>query len=104
GVAENKLFVYNMVMPYSLAFYAQQIYPHGYDANEILQKVGSGDTIYVFTNQQGNENLKGVQLKRIEEREYEAYNISAVNINFLNPATRDKIIHKDYLLKVCRVQ
>ncbi len=84
---------------YGLDFYSRRCIPN-YDELADLVKDNRTETIWIFTNTGGYDEIKGSKTKIVEERKLEDFHISRLSIKFINPSTRAGQIKTKYLLKV----
>jgi 4-amino-4-deoxy-L-arabinose transferase-like glycosyltransferase len=91
---------YHVVVDFALVFYAQQI-PQSVWSKEDFKKVlnEKGDLL-VYGSSMAVRALdeEHIRYKIIEQRE--AYGVSILTLDFLNPATRSSVCDKVYLLEV----
>ncbi|MEO7991153.1 MAG: glycosyltransferase family 39 protein [Chryseolinea sp.] len=96
---ESKSFVTFHEKRYGLDFYSRQCIPD-YDKLSDLMEEKKKETIWIFTNTPGYEEIKATKIKITEEKKLEDFRISRLSIKFLNPSTRVSQIKVKYLLKV----
>lgn len=94
---------YHYLAGYEDVFYSQQAPPPDiWDRNTLMARLQEKGHLIVATSEYGWKDLQqsGIKLKLIEERQ--AYKVSSLTGTFLDPATRDSICEKVYLLEAMR--
>jgi 4-amino-4-deoxy-L-arabinose transferase-like glycosyltransferase len=84
---------------YGLDVYAQHTVPNYSTVDELL-KSSNERTLWVYTNEQGHQDMINAKIQILEERKMEHFHISTLSMLFLNPKTRSKEIEHKYLLKI----
>jgi hypothetical protein len=84
---------------YGLDVYAQRTVPNYSTVDELL-KSSSEKTLWVYTNEQGHQDILNASVKVLEDKKMEHFHISTLSMLFLNPKTRSKEIEYKYLLKI----
>lgn len=79
----------------SLDFYSRSIVE---DVDE--EFILNASNIWIFTSQSGLDDLRELGVSFIVEKEFQAYRAAKLSLKFLNPATRDKQVSRDYLLRI----
>ena len=84
----------------SLDFYSGKIIPETKDADEMKFLVRSNDSLIIFTNEIGLQDLNEMQISYSEINRFKDYHISTLTLPFLNPATREEATDVAYLLLI----
>jgi len=79
----------------AIEFYTQSIME---DADEEFILNASG--VWIFTNEEGKRKITEMGITFEMEREFEAFHVTQLSLNFLNPSTRDKVVSRDFLLRI----
>ena len=84
---------------YADVFYAQQIPLITWDGNKLMEALKQKKHLIIYTNPVGLDemNKSHVKYKIIEQRYH--YQVARLSIPFLNPATRDSVCDKVYLVE-----
>jgi 4-amino-4-deoxy-L-arabinose transferase-like glycosyltransferase len=89
-----------------LAGYEEAFYSHGppaidlWDIGHVNEMLNNKQKLIVITSPEGMNELKASGLKVNVVSERLAYKVSVLTVAFLNPATRESVCHKVYLLEV----
>jgi len=97
--SEENLLAY-MAFRSSLDFYSGKIIPETKDADEMRFLVRSNDSLIIFTNEIGLQDLNEMQIAYSEINRFKDYHISTLTLPFLNPATREEATDVAYLLLI----
>jgi len=84
---------------YGLDFYSRRVVPF-YDAVDDLRSAHAHQTVWVYADPAGYADLKAAGLSIVEKRELDEFHVSSLSILFVNPITRARELHKNYLLKI----
>ena len=96
-IEPNEFVVYKAHRP-SLDFYSGMILPRSETYHSFDSLVSANKTKYVFTGENGFNDLTENKLNFEILKTYNDYHISQLSLPFLNPATRNDALHKSYLL------
>lgn len=99
GIQDNEFVVFKSHRP-SLDFYSGMILTRSEDLESFDSILTNNNINYVFTGSNGLEELNRTGLQFETIKSYEDYHISQLNLTFLNPKTRAKVLHTSYLLKL----
>ena len=97
--SEENLLAY-MAFRSSLDFYSGKIIPETKDPDEMKFLVRSNDSLIIFTNEIGLQDLNEMQIAYLEINRFKDYHISTLTLPFLNPATREEATDVAYLLLI----
>lgn len=97
--SEENLLAY-MAFRSSLDFYSGKIIPETKDADEMRFLVRNNDSLIIFTNERGLQDLDKMQIAYLEINRFKDYHISTLTLPFLNPATREDATDVAYLLLI----
>ena len=92
---------YQYSVGFALPFYAEQFpLTEIGECEKVRELLTQKKKLFVMTNQPGIEDLRNgnISFKIIEERK--AFRVSLINAKFLNPATRNSVCDRTYLLLV----
>lgn len=97
---EHDFVCYNIVSDFALAYYAQQIPDMLWSKEDFKKRLDEKKGLWVYASSSAVHSLDEMHLayKVIEQRE--AYPVSKLSLDFLNPATRSSVCNKVYLLEV----
>jgi hypothetical protein len=84
---------------YGLDVYAQRTVPNYSTVDELLQS-SNDKTLWVYTNEQGHQEILVSGAKVVYDKKMEHFHISTLSMLFLNPDTRSKEVENKYLLKI----
>ena len=97
----GKRFVsYNAIPDFSLIFYAQQIPEKLWTKEDLKTAMTGNKDLLIFASELALQSLNEAHIpyKVIDERE--VYPVAKLSLPFLNPATRNSVCDKVYLLEV----
>jgi len=97
--SEENLLAY-MAFRSSLDFYSGKIVAETKDADEMKFLIRSNDSLIIFTNEIGLQDLNEMQVAYSEINQFKDYHISTLTLPFLNPATREEATDVAYLLLI----
>ncbi len=86
----------------SLDFYSGRIIPETKDQEVMMQSVKTHDTLIMFTNKQGLNDLREKNIQYSEIQLFKDFHISTLTLPFLNPATREEATDVAYLLMITK--
>lgn len=103
-ISPKRLFTYNTdenLFAYSLDFYSETYVAGGIeDANKFLD-IAKKEKCWIITNPLGLEKLRalGIQTEIKILKELNRFHISTLSPEFINPATREKVLKKSYFIE-----
>lgn len=98
GINQNQFYHYKTYM-YSLDLYSRKIIPSLTETGT-LQSPVAGSTYWVYTNEEGLNIIRALQVQPQVVTTFDHFHISQLTLPFLNPKTRAKAVEKRYLIKV----
>jgi len=96
---DQDLVVYRNSRP-SLDFYSRRILLGIEDADELVDYLKNKDSIYIFTNDNGIQDINNQGIDFTEVKQFKDFHITTLTLPFLNPATREDATDAAYLLLI----
>lgn len=79
----------------SLDFYSGSIIE-----NANVEFVANASGIWVFVSEQRKRELEAKNIDFVVERDFKAFPVTKLSLKFMNPASRNAVVSRDYLLKI----